>query len=151
MYFFIMKNRPVLILSACLAGFKTRYDGATKKFYGNGSFTSGCCTVIVCPECSAGFGIPREPFHIDGNGRAVTNYTGRDLTAKLQEAVDRIIEELKTDPPEAALLKKRSPSCDPCCGVFATSLREAFPHIKIYTEESPEIKELPGFVPLTGK
>jgi hypothetical protein len=143
-YFFIMKNRPVLILSACLAGFKCRYDGRSKIFCDTGSLSDCFRIIILCPEHSAGMGIPREPFHITKDGSAVTNFTGKDVTVQLQCAIDRITEELQEDPPQAALLKSKSPSCDPVTGLFAHRLRELFPGIAIYTENDPAVKKLTG-------
>lgn len=150
MYFFIMKNRPVLILSACLAGRKTRYNGKSKAFCDPESFAPYFAVKLICPEISAGLGVPREPFHITQNGRAVFNLTNADLTEKLQKGIAEIISSLQQTPPAAAILKSRSPSCGPDYGLFALELKKHFPGIKIYTEEDPEAEKLPGFRPLNN-
>lgn len=108
------------IISACLVGLRTRYDG-------------GSCPVDiqishewllpVCPEQLGGLPTPREPVEIiggDGNdvldGRAVVLglETKRNFTAQLIQGAQETLAICKMFACRRAIFKSRSPSCG--CG-----------------------------------
>ena len=85
-----MKNKPKILISACLLGENCKYNGgnnanaipadALAKLRQNYEL------VAVCPECMGGLTTPREPAEICANGRVFTKFSGRDVTAEAQAA-----------------------------------------------------------------
>ena len=80
-----MKNKPKILISACLLGENCKYNG--------GNNADAICAgelaklgkiyelVAVCPEYLGGLTTPREPAEICANGRVLTKFSGRDVTA----------------------------------------------------------------------
>lgn len=126
------EGRRIYLVSACLAGFLTRYDGQRK--------TSPSCLealrdkiwMPVCPEQLGGLATPRSPAVIvggdgddvwqgkatvvDGRDQDVTEQFKRGARLVLQIAVDREV--------AGAFLKSRSPSCGVAeLGVLAALLK----------------------------
>ncbi len=82
-------------ISTCLLGEPVRYDGGHKlDRYLRDTLGQYVEYVPVCPETEAGFGIPRESMHLEGDvdsPRLVTSRTGRDMTdAMVRWAEDRV-------------------------------------------------------------
>lgn len=112
--------RPILV-SACLLGLLTRYDGAAKR---NGKVLehlreNDLIPVPVCPEQLAGLPTPRlKTCFATGGGEEVLDGTGAVVDSKGAE-MNRLFlkgaaETLKTARIAGcteALLKERSPSC----------------------------------------
>jgi uncharacterized protein YbbK (DUF523 family) len=109
--------------------------------------------VPVCPEVEAGFGTPREPVQLtrgDGAIRLVTVTTRRDLTASMEEFINRRVPELRWKELSGYVLKANSPSCGPGQvrifdrhgvtvvesgrGLFADALIRQFPKLPIEDE-----------------
>lgn len=136
--------RPILV-SACLLGLRTRYDGASKRnervlrYLREMDLTP----VPVCPEQLAGLATPRpETRFTDGDGKTVLSGGGRvsslDGTVMNDIFLRGAAESLKAARVSGcteALLKERSPSCGvhhiyrgesvvPGQGVTAALLRE---------------------------
>ncbi|KPK15643.1 MAG: hypothetical protein AMK69_27260 [Nitrospira bacterium SG8_3] len=66
-----MEMRIRLGISACLLGEKVRYDGGHKHDrYLTDTLGRYVEYVPVCPELEAGFGIPREAMHLEGDPKA---------------------------------------------------------------------------------
>jgi uncharacterized protein YbbK (DUF523 family) len=115
-------GRRVVVVSACLLGEKTRYDGgdkhvpeATDTLLGD----PGVEVMPLCPEILGGMGCPRPPVHfadgegdtvLDGHGRIVDDQ-GQDHTAPMSRGAERADELARLAGAEQALLKERSPSC----------------------------------------
>jgi len=141
-------------LSACLAGFKVRYDGADKR-------SSLCLNelsdvfnfVTFCPEVAAGFGTPRAPMQLEGNPQQpVLRYRagGReDLTSKLQVSIEGELASFAHL--DGFILVRNSPSCGVHRvkvfqqddaellygqGLFAAALRQRYPLLPIEEEQS---------------
>ncbi len=130
-----MKKR--FLVSRCLTGEPCRYDGRSKLCAALSGVDAELVT--VCPETDAGYGIPREPMHVEA-GRLVTNQTGKDVTAFLLDWRERYLKNFDVSRYDGVILKRRSPSCDPECGLFACALREKFPQLPLFDEENlPEI------------
>ncbi|WP_413375997.1 DUF523 domain-containing protein [Alkalihalobacillus sp. 1P02AB] len=109
----------MLLVSACLAGFKVRYDGqdcmdsTIKKWFDNEEVVS------ICPELLGGFTTPREPAEIiEGNGEdvldgfaKVVDKLGRDVTELYLNGAKETLDKAKSVGATAVVLKENSPSC----------------------------------------
>ena len=95
-------------VSACLVGQKCRYDGNHCKRDILDTFLKEHEIIPVCPECLAGFSIPREPIEIL-DGKVITR-SGKDVTSSLEKGVEKALSILK-ETNEIVILKSRSPSC----------------------------------------
>jgi uncharacterized protein YbbK (DUF523 family) len=83
-----MEEAPVYLVSACLLGVPTAYDGGARLQAGLISLTAQGQVVPVCPEVAGGLRVPRLPAEIAGGdgddvleGRArVVTVVGADVT-----------------------------------------------------------------------
>ena len=97
------------IVSACLCGEKTRYDGKAfvseniKKLVDEGK------AIIVCPEVAGGLKVPRLPCEIK-NGRVI-NITSDDKTDNFVDGAIKTLEIAHKYNIKKAILKEKSPSC----------------------------------------
>ncbi len=104
-----MKNPSLVLVSACLAGERCRYDGGSaahpevQRLVGLGR------AVAVCPELLGGLSAPREPVELAG-GRALCP-SGRDVTAQFRNGARKCLELALEMGCTRAILKSRSPSC----------------------------------------
>jgi uncharacterized protein YbbK (DUF523 family) len=99
------------IVSACLLGEFCRYDGKTKKDIDVVEFLKDYEIIPFCPEAPV-FGTPRERINvveIDNKEKIITDITNIDVTAKLQNEIDKFIKENPTA--DIIILKSKSPSC----------------------------------------
>jgi uncharacterized protein YbbK (DUF523 family) len=115
-----MRNQhSTCLISACLVGLCTRYDGQTKA-------NPDCLTQInitdwipVCPEQLGGLPTPREAADIVGGdgkdvlaGKArVVTKSGIDLTAEFIRGAEQVLQIAQLQNISMAFLKARSPSC----------------------------------------
>ena len=126
-------NTPRCLVSACLIGLCTRYDGQSKG-------SADCLHQLaayhwspVCPEQLGGMPTPRSPCRlVGGDGDAVLDGTARVID---QQGIDRSIEFLRgaemvlaiaqLQRVDSCILKSGSPSCGlaPVIGVTAALLR----------------------------
>ncbi len=157
-------TRPIRIgISACLLGSEVRFDGGHKRDpFLTDSLGRFVEWVPVCPEVEAGFGTPRESMRLvrtDGRLRLVTNKTARDMTASLDEFVERRVPQFAQDDLSGYILKKDSPSCGmervkvydvnnvpdrSGRGLFAASLLEHYPDLPVEEEgrlSDPRLRE----------
>jgi len=122
----------VIIVSACLLGLKTRYDGKTKAVP---ELTSGLAqmpVIPICPEQLGGLPTPRPPASIlYGNGIDVLNgkakvisESGEDVTPYFLKGAKEALKLAKMFRVNCAILKSKSPSCglSPIIGVTAALL-----------------------------
>ena len=168
-----------ILVSACLSGQRVRYNGGHKLAAGlmralatpfsllavrHSRFSAefSCLDfapklIHICPETECGLGTPREPMRLEGDAacpKVVTVNSRRDMTEPLcAQARGRILA-LGRNPPDAAILKKGSPSCgvhgtpvfsgpggeivSPGSGVFALAFRRAFPFAPLVQESDLE-------------
>lgn len=115
-----MRNQhsPCLV-SACLVGLCTRYDGLTK-------INSSCLEQLkslhwipICPEQLGGLATPREAADIVGGsgidvlaGKAqVVTKRGKDVTAEFILGAEQVLQIAQSQHIDMAFLKARSPSC----------------------------------------
>lgn len=112
---------PPILVSACLLGLHTRYDGASKR---NGRVLrfireQGLIPIPVCPEQLAGLPTPRPATRftcgdgaavLDGSG-AVMNGEGSLVNETFLRGATETLQIARLAGCTRALLKERSPSC----------------------------------------
>ena len=115
-----MQNQhPTILVSACLVGLCTRYDGQTKADRDCLAQLETTIWVPVCPEQLGGLPTPREAADITGGdgkdvlaGKAkVVTKSGIDLTAEFIRGAEQVLQIAHLRHSSLAFLKARSPSC----------------------------------------
>ena len=98
-----------IIVSACLLGENCKYNGGNNLDPKVEAFCRGREVISVCPEMLAGLGIPRITIEIkDG---IVTRKDGVVVDTAIRKAVAEIVEQIKEEDIQCAVLKARSPTC----------------------------------------
>jgi uncharacterized protein YbgA (DUF1722 family)/uncharacterized protein YbbK (DUF523 family) len=101
-------------ISSCLLGEPVRYDGGHKlDRYLRDTLGQYVEYVPVCPETEAGFGIPRESMHLEGDvdaPRLVTSRTGRDMTEPMVQWAEERVRQLESENLCGFVFKANSPS-----------------------------------------
>ncbi len=117
---FIMK----VIVSACLVGLKTRYDGKTEEDPEIVELFSMGDVIPVCPEQLGGLPTPREPVHfkggdgkdvLEGKAKVVGVTTGEDKTENMLRGANEVLKIVEMLGIKKAILKEKSPSCGLRC------------------------------------
>ena len=150
-------------VSACLLGQPVRYDGQHKldPFLRD---TLGAYVeyVPVCPECEAGFGVPREAMRLEGDPaspRLVTVQTRVDHTDRMNAWARKRVQELEAEGLCGYIFKSKSPSSGmervkvyndkgvavkAGVGLFAAAFMAHFPLLPVEEEgrlQDPELRE----------
>jgi len=150
-------------ISACLLGEEVRYDGGHKHDrYLTDTLGRYVEYVPVCPEVEAGFGIPRETMHLEGDlnaPRLVTRRTKRDLTEPMLAWAKKRVLELEAQDLCGFIFKSRSPSSGmeripvfnekgmpvkKGVGLFARTFMDRFPLLPVEDEgrlHDPKLRE----------
>jgi uncharacterized protein YbgA (DUF1722 family)/uncharacterized protein YbbK (DUF523 family) len=101
-------------ISSCLLGKKVRYDGRHKLDHFLADTLGRLVQFIpVCPELEAGFGVPRERMHLEGDPttpRLVTSITGQDVTDTMTGWAAGRLRELERENLCGFIFKSKSPS-----------------------------------------
>ena len=126
-----------ILVSACLLGENCKYNGGNNYCSEVVDYTNGKEVIAVCPEMLAGLGCPRIPMEIvDG---VLLNRDGQNLDLQMRAAISSLINRLKNEQIQCAILKSRSPTCGvkqiydgtfsgklvPGAGLFAQALIDA--------------------------
>ena len=98
-----------IIVSACLLGENCKYSGGNNFDANVAKFVEGREVIRVCPETLAGLGIPRAPMEIV-NG-VLRNEDGTSVDEPVRRAVAQILQQLKDEDIDCAILQSRSPTC----------------------------------------
>lgn len=125
----IINDKISIGISACCMGCPVRYNGKgfdMLKFLGREKGDYRWCP--VCPECTAGLGVPREAIHLSGGDGAmvwhgeakVKNRLGLDVTENLKKSALIAMETLKSAGAIAYIYMDGSPTC----GVYRTTLKK---------------------------
>ena len=152
----------MIIVSACLLGLNTKYDGSTNAYALLRKYSSAGKFIPVCPEQLGGLPTPRAPVEIiDGTGQdvlrsrcQVQGEQGEVVTSQFILGAVEVSKILEMVTVTAAILKERSPSCGvnyiydgsfthrkiPGQGVTAALLKEH--NIPIYSEEELDEEKL---------
>lgn len=112
-------SKKIYLVSACLLGLPTRYDGGHNRNPRLRRFCRRHGIIPVCPEQLGGLPTPRRPAEIrEGDGvavlrgkAAVVDNTGRDLTAQFLSGAFIALELARLFRADGAILKSGSPSC----------------------------------------
>lgn len=137
----------MILVSACLLGRRTRYDGRHSKADDLMEIIGDRQVLSVCPEMLGGLGVPRPPARFDGaepgsegsdvvagRGRLIDSQ-GRDVSQAFVDGAKEALKQALEAGVKRAYLKDRSPSCGydphgrnpkggPAHGVFTTLLLE---------------------------
>ena len=126
-----------VLVSGCLLGENCKYNGGNNYNPRVVEFLKGKEVISVCPEIMAGMGCPRNPIEIvDG---VLTDYHGKNVDSLIRKSVMEIMERIRDEEIQCAVLQSRSPTCGvnqvydgtfsgkliPGSGVFAKSLMDA--------------------------
>jgi uncharacterized protein YbbK (DUF523 family) len=99
----------MILVSACLAGNRCRYDGHSSFCPKILALIKAGKAVAFCPEQAGGLPTPRPPVEIK-NGRAMTK-NGNDVTQVFEKGAREGLAVAKKFNCTEAILKARSPSC----------------------------------------
>lgn len=100
-----------ILISACLLGEKTKYDGNDNYFPFVERLAKSYDLVPFCPEVEAGLPIPREPAEIVRN--EVLSKSGLNLTKKYNQSAEKALNICRYLGIKIAILKDGSPACGP--------------------------------------
>ena len=143
-----------ILVSACLLGLPTRYDGKAKRSQDVLDYLQreNLTPIPVCPEQLAGMTTPRDKtFFQSGDGRAVlagngeaVSENGRSMNAIFCRGAKMTLEIARLSGCRRALLKEGSPSCgvhrvylgeDKVAGVGVTSALLMNSDLAVISEE----------------
>ena len=123
----------IFLVSSCLLGLKTRYDGKTVTSKACRRAVEGGICIPVCPEQLGGLSTPRTAVDLIGGdghdvlaGRSrVISRTGEDVTENFILGARQVLEIARRQKITTVILKARSPSCGltPKIGVTAALLQ----------------------------
>ena len=126
-----------ILVSGCLLGENCKYNGGNNYNPRIVEFLKDKEVISICPEMMAGMGCPRNPIEIvDG---VLTDCHGKNVDALIRKSVMEIMERIRDEEIQCAILQSRSPTCGvnqvydgtfsgkliPGSGVFAKSLMDA--------------------------
>ncbi|MFT5727289.1 MAG: hypothetical protein ACI8PB_001424 [Desulforhopalus sp.] len=111
--------RPVYLISSCLLGLCTRYDGKIKFYPETLKKLHDAILIPVCAEQLGGLSTPREAADLtNGDGNDVINAkavvvtkSGNDVTAAFIQGAEQVLKIAQMQNVSTAILKARSPSC----------------------------------------
>ncbi|MCR5184556.1 MAG: DUF523 domain-containing protein [Bacilli bacterium] len=98
-----------ILISACLVGDKTRYDGKHNLNPSISQLLEKYELVPFCPEVEGGLPTPRNPSEIKGDKVIMDN--GHDVTDNFKEGAIKALMLCQFLKIKIAVLKERSPSC----------------------------------------
>lgn len=126
-----------VLVSGCLLGENCKYNGGNNYNPRIVEFLKDKEVISICPEIMAGMGCPRNPIEIvDG---VLTDCHGKNVDSLIRKSVMEIMERIRDEEIQFAVLQSRSPTCGvnqvydgtfsgkliPGSGVFAKSLMDA--------------------------
>ena len=99
----------MIVVSACLAGIKCRYDGKAKPNQKIIELVKAGKAILVCPEQLGGLTTPRIAAEIKNN--QVITKAGKDVTAEFEKGAQEAFKIAQLANCQKAILKSNSPSC----------------------------------------
>jgi len=109
----------MIAISACLLGYKCRYDGKSKKSSALIKLLESEKILPICPEQLGGLPTPRAPSNLvegdgfdvlDGNAKVV-NIFGNDNTKAFIKGAYAALDMIREQKIKRCFLKDKSPSC----------------------------------------
>ena len=125
-----------ILVSGCLLGENCKYNGGNNYNPRVVEFLKDKEVISICPEMMAGMGCPRNPIEIvDG---VLTDCHGKNVDSLIRKSVMEIMERIRDEEIQCAVLQSRSPTCGvnqvydgtfsgkliPGSGIFAKSLMD---------------------------
>lgn len=104
----------MIIVSACLAGYRCRYDGKIIPDEEIVALVKEGGAIPVCPEMMGGLPCPRVPAERTKDGLRVVTREGKDVTEAFICGAFEALRMAKLYGCDRAILKAKSPSCG--CG-----------------------------------
>ena len=101
----------MIIVSACLAGYRCRYDGKVNPDPQIVDLAKNGKAFPVCPEMMGGLPCPRVPAERTADGRHVVMRDGTDVTEAFMRGASETLRIAELYGCDRAILKARSPSC----------------------------------------
>ena len=101
----------VILVSACLLGCPTRYDGKSVPSEKVLALAADNVLIPVCPEQLGGLTTPRKPSERQPDGETLLMNDGTDVTENYRRGVDITLKIAELDRIDYAILKSCSPSC----------------------------------------
>jgi uncharacterized protein YbbK (DUF523 family) len=105
----VANRETMVIVSACLAGLRCRYDGAAKPCSEVVRLVAEGKAIPVCPEQLGGLPTPRMPAEI--RGERVVRKDGVDVTGEFRRGAEEALKLAQLAGARTAILKAKSPSC----------------------------------------
>ncbi|MCK5052318.1 MAG: DUF523 domain-containing protein [Candidatus Cloacimonetes bacterium] len=99
----------MIIVSACLAGVKCRYDGKDNANSKVIKLVVNGIAIPICPEQLGGLQTPRIPAEISGD--KVLNKKGENVTSQFKKGAKETLRIAELVNCHKAILKQSSPSC----------------------------------------
>jgi len=117
-----LRPGEAVLVSACLLGEETRYDGGHKKTPAlvDALHQAGLRIISVCPEVLGGLPTPRPAASLEKGGasavwgasaRVRTKEPPADVTEEFQNGARAVLEMAKAEGARYAFFQERSPSC----------------------------------------
>lgn len=106
-------QRPVYLVSACLAGIRCRYDGKSSQVEEIVRLVESGEAITFCPEVLGGLPTPRMRCEIreTGGNRRVISEDDTDCTKEFIKGGELSLELAESHGIKKAVLKSKSPSC----------------------------------------
>ncbi len=101
----------MIIVSACLAGYRCRYDGKIKPDPDITALVKSGQAVVTCPEMLGGLPCPRVPSERTADGKRVLAKDGKDVTDAFRLGAEETLRIARLYGCDHAILKAKSPSC----------------------------------------
>ena len=103
----------MILVSACLAGEKCRYDGRDCRHEAIADLLRKGEAVTACPEVLGGLPVPREPCEVmdRGHGCRVLSISGADRTVEFMKGANETLALARRYKIHKAIMKAFSPSC----------------------------------------
>lgn len=99
-----------ILISACLLGDKTKYNGGDNYFPFVEELKKKYILIPFCPEIEGGLSVPRSPSEIQKDG-SVMNKEGKDVTSSFVSGAEKAYQATRFFGVSIAILKNGSPSC----------------------------------------
>jgi len=108
-----------IIISACLAGLRVRYNGESRPHPFLEELARSAVLIPCCSEILGGLGVPRSPCRfVGGDGRAVLNGAarvidslGNDRTEAFLRGAEQVLHVCRLVRADLIIFKEGSPSC----------------------------------------
>ena len=115
----LSQKKGLWLVSSCLVGLKTRYDGKIKPDESCLQFLKDKYWIPVCPEQLGGLATPRDAAEIiGGNGHdvhrgkaIVRTEAGVDVSAEFIKGANQVLQMTRQQKITGMCVKARSPSC----------------------------------------